>query len=106
MHLIGYHFLIPVIAKAGVDVSILGAVKAVWFAFSVQFVVLSPAIVWISRRPGARSLLLYLTLIPVIDAVLMYYFVGPFIGAHMVASGSVLLLAGAWLLPRGGNNAT
>jgi hypothetical protein len=99
MHLIGYSFLIPVIAKAGVDASLLGAVKAVWFAFSVQFVVLSPALVWISRRPDGRSLLLYLSLIPVIDAVLMYYFVGPFIGAHMVAGGSLLLLAGAWLLP-------
>jgi hypothetical protein len=101
MHIIGYTFLIPVLAKTGVDASILGALKAVWLAFSVQFVVLSPAIVWISRRPGTRSLLLYLALIPVLDAILMYHFVGPFIGAHMVAGGALLWLAGAWLLPRG-----
>ncbi len=100
MHVIGYHFVIPVLVKAGLDAKYLGAVKAVWLVFSVDLVVLSPAFVWISRRPGWRSLLLYLALIPLIDAVLMYYFVGPFIGAHMVAAGAVLLVAGAWLLPR------
>ena len=100
MHVIGYSFLIPVLAKAGLDPKILGALKAVWLVFSVELLVLSPAFVWISRRPGARSLLLFLSLIPVIDAVLMYYFVGPFIGDYLVTAGAVLLVAGAWLLPR------
>jgi hypothetical protein len=101
LHLIGYKFLIPALVNAGVDPNLLGAVKAVWFAFSVQFWFLSPAMVWISRRPAARSLLLYLALIPVIDAALMYYYVGPFIGAYIVSVGAILLLLGAWLLPRG-----
>jgi peptidoglycan/LPS O-acetylase OafA/YrhL len=76
-------------------------VKATWLAFSVQFWFLSPALVWISRRPAARSLLLYLALIPLIDAALMYYYVGPFIGAYIVSAGAILLLIGAWLLPPG-----
>jgi hypothetical protein len=101
LHLIGYKFLIPALVHAGVDPTLLGGVKAVWLAFSVQFWLLSPAIVWISRRPAARSLLLYLALIPVIDAALMYYYVGPFIGAYIVSVGAILLLLGAWLLPRG-----
>jgi hypothetical protein len=101
MHVIGYSFLIPVLVKAGLDPKILGAVKAVWLVFSVELVLLAPAFVWLSRRPGARSLLLFLALIPVIDAVLMYYFVGPFIGDYLVTAGAVLLVAGAWLLPRG-----
>ena len=101
LHLIGYKFLIPALLNAGLDPKLLGAVKAVWFAFSVQFWFLSPAIVWISRRAAVRSLLLYLALIPLIDAALMYYYVGPFIGAHIVSAGAILLLIGAWLLPRG-----
>ena len=101
LHLIGYKFAIPALVNAGVDPKFLGAVKAVWLAFSVQFWFLSPAVVWISRRPAARSLLLYLALIPVIDAALMYYYVGPFIGAYIVSVGAILLLLGAWLLPRG-----
>lgn len=105
LHLIGYSFVIPALVKAGVVPGIVGAVKAVWLIFSVELLVLSPAIVWISRRPGTRSLLLYLTVIPVTDAVLMYRLVGPFIGSHMVAGGALLLLAGAWLLPRGETSA-
>jgi len=101
LHLIGgYKFMMPALVNAGVDPTLVGAVKAVWLAFSVQFWFLSPALVWISRRSAARSLLLYLALIPVIDAVLMYYYVGPFIGAHVVSVGAILLLLGAWLLPR------
>ena len=101
LHLIGYKFLIPALLNAGLDPKLLGAVKTVWFAFSVQFWFLSPAIVWISRRAAARSLLLYLALIPLINAALMYYYVGPFIGAYIVSAGAILLLIGAWLLPRG-----
>ena len=101
LHLIGYKFLIPALVNAGVDPKLLGAVKATWLAFSVHFWFLSPALVWISRRPAARSLLLYLALIPLIDAALMYYYVGPFIGAYIVSAGAILLLIGAWLLPRG-----
>ena len=101
LHLIGYKFAIPALVNAGVDPKLLGAVKAVWFAFAVQFCFLSPAFVWISRRPAAGSLLLYLALIPVIDATLMYYYVGPFIGAYIVSVGAILLVLGAWLLPRG-----
>ena len=101
LHIIGgYSYLFPALVKAGVDARLLGAVKCVWLVFTVELVILTPAFVWISGRPGARSLLLYLALIPVIDAVLMYYFVGRFIGSNMVAVGSVLLLIGGWLLPR------
>jgi hypothetical protein len=100
MHIVGYTFLLPVITKAGLDPRVLGAVKSVWLVFSVELLILSPAFFWISRRSGSRSLLLYLALIPLIDAGLMYYFVGRFIGANLVAAGAVLLLIGAWLLPR------
>jgi hypothetical protein len=105
MHIIGYTFLVPVIAKAGLDPKVLGAVKAVWLVFSVELLILSPAFVWISRRPGARSLLFYLALIPVINAVLMYHFVGRFIGFYLVAGGALVLLIGAWLLPRSDGSA-
>jgi len=102
LHIIGgYSYLIPALVKAGVDPRLVATVKCVWLVFTVELVILTPAFVWLSRRTGTRSLVFYLALIPVIDAILMYYFVGAFIGSNMVAGGSVLLLVGAWLLPRG-----
>lgn len=106
MHVIGYFYLMPVLVKYGVDPKYLGVVKCVWFVFTVELAVLAPAFVWISRRPGPRWLLIYLALIPVIDAILMYYFVGSFIGSNMVAGGALLLLIGAWLLPHSETPAT
>lgn len=103
LHIVGYSYLMPVLVNAGVDPRVLGAVKAVWFVFSVELLILGPAFVWISRRPAARSLLLFLALIPLIDAGLMYHFVGLFIGTYLVAGGALLLLVGAWFLPRGEN---
>jgi hypothetical protein len=105
LHLVGYRFVVPLIANTRIDPKVLGAVKCVWLVFSVEMLILSPAFVWISRRPAGRDLLLYLALIPLIDGILMYYFVGPFIGSNIVAVGTVLLLVGAWLLPRGNTSA-
>jgi hypothetical protein len=102
LHVIGgFFYLIPALVKAGIDPRLVATVKCVWLVFTVELVLLTPAFVWISRRPDGRSLLLYLALVPLIDGVLMYYFVGPFIGSNMVAGGTLLLLIGAWLLPRG-----
>jgi hypothetical protein len=101
LHIIGgFMVLIPALVKAGIDPELIRAVKCVWLVFTVELVILAPAFVWLSGRPAGRSLLLYLALIPLIDAALMYYFVGPFIGSNMVAGGTLLLLIGAWLLPR------
>ena len=50
--------------------------------------ILSPAFVWISRRPGARSRLVNLALIRLSDGILTYYFLlfaGAFIGSNKVA---------------------
>jgi len=63
-------------------------------------VLLAPALLWISRQTGTRSLLRYLALIPAVDAVLMFHFVGFFSGFYLVAACALLLLAGAWLMPR------
>ena len=74
LHMIGYFHLVPALAKSGIDPGVLGALKCVWIVFTVELVILAAAFLWLSRRAGTRSLVLYLALIPVIDAILMYYF--------------------------------
>ena len=101
LHILGGSLgVFPALAKAGMDPRIAGAVKCVWLVVSAHGVLLAPALVWISRRQGTSSLLRYLALIPVVDAVLMVRFVGFFTGFYIVAACALLLLAGAWLMPR------
>lgn len=101
LHVVGGSLgVFPALAKAGLDPRVAGAIKCVWLVVSAHGVLLAPALVWISRRPGTSSLLRYLSLVPVVDAVLMYSFVGFFSGFYIVSTSALLLLAGAWLLPR------
>lgn len=99
-HTLGYKFVIPVLANSNVPAHVTDAIRGVWLIYSAHLVLLSVAIVWISRLSGTRSLLLFLVLVPAFDAALMLRFIGPFIGLYMVSTAAVLLLIGAWLLPR------
>ena len=101
LHILGgLRGVFPVLANAGMNPRIVGAIKCVWLVVSAHGLLLAPALVWISRRPDTRSLLRYLVLIPVVDAVLMYCFVGFFAGFYIVATSALLLLAGAWVMPQ------
>jgi hypothetical protein len=101
LHIVGGSLgVFPVLVKAGVDPRVAGAVKCVWVVVSAHGVLLAPALVWISRRQGTSSLLRYLALIPLVDAVLMFHYVGPFAGLYLVSASALLLLTGAWLMPR------
>ena len=101
LHTIGYTFFIPVLIKNNLPTVYVNAVRSIWLTFAWDGIVLSVAFVWFSRVAGARKLVLLLALVPLIDALLMYHFVGLFIGTYVVSTAAVLLLVGAWLLPRG-----
>ena len=101
LHIVGGSLgVFPVLQKAAIDARIAGAIKCVWLVVSAHGLLLAPALVWMSRLPGTRSLLRYLAFIPLVDAVLMLHFVGFFTGFYLVSLSAVLLLAGTWLLPR------
>jgi len=99
VHLLGYPHIFPVLVQAGIEARLAGALKTLWALFTVDLLVLSPAFVWLSRQANGRSLLLWLALIPVTAAVLMYCWIGPFIGSYLISVGAGLLVVGAWLLP-------
>ena len=99
-HMIGYTFFIPALIQNNLATKYVNAVRAVWLVFSLHMVLLSIGIVWLSRFPGSRRLVLFFALIPTIDSIIMFHFVGFFLGFHMVGAAALLLLAGAWLMPR------
>jgi hypothetical protein len=100
-HLLGYKvLLLPALLRSNLEPRFISAIRCVWLVFTAEAVILSPALVWISRKPGTRTLLLYLSLLPIVEFILMYHFVGLFLGSSMLGIGAFLLLLGAWLLPR------
>ena len=99
-HLLGYSHVVPILVASSVPPHIVSAIKVLWLTYTSHLALLGVAIVWLSRLPATRSLLLFLVLIPLGDAVLMYRFIGPFIGLYMVLAATLLLFIGAWLLPR------
>lgn len=99
-HMVGYTFFIPVLIQNNLSTKYVNAIRAVWLVFSLHMILLSIGIVWLSRISGSRRLVLFFALIPTIDAIVMFHFVGLFLGFYMVAVAAVLLLAGAWLMPR------
>ncbi len=100
-HTLGYKFVVPILLKSNLAPHIVDAIKGVWLIYSAHLILLSVVIAWVSRLHGTRSLILFLALFPLIDAVLMYHFVGFFVGFYMVSTAAALLLVGGWLLPHG-----
>ena len=73
--------------------------KALWWSFSVTGIVLCPVIIWASRLPAGRGLVLLCTVIPAVTSVLMFCFLGVFIGSIIYSLATVLLLVGGLMLP-------
>jgi hypothetical protein len=99
LHLYGYNFIMPRVAATNPGPEILNVFKALWWSFAVPGIVLCPLIIWVSRLPSGRGLVLLCTVIPAATGILLFCFLGWFIGSILFAVATVLLVAGALLLP-------
>jgi hypothetical protein len=99
LHIYGYTFAMPRMAATNAGPEILKVFKALWWSFSVTGVVLCPIIIWASRLPAGRGLVLLCTVIPAVTSVLMFCFLGVFIGSIIFSIATLLLLAGGLMLP-------
>lgn len=83
-----------------------GAFRAVWVGFSLTSIALAGVLVMAAIRP-AQSMamfLLVLSAIPLGSALLIYMYVGNFLGGHLLLVSGAFIVAGAlWL--RAANNA-
>jgi hypothetical protein len=101
LHIYGYTFAMPRVAATNAGPEILNVFKALWWSFSVTGIVLCPVIVWASRLPTGRGLVLLCTVIPAAISVLMFCFLGVFIGSIIFSTATLLLLVGGLMLPSG-----
>lgn len=101
LHSYGFHLVEPKFAAAlGSDPQLLGVVNSLWLAFAVEFLVVGVIVLWLARVPMGRPVILLCGLIPGITSLLMFHYIGVFIGSVLIALSSICILAAAFLLPR------
>ena len=101
LHGSGYVQVSRVVEKSAMKPFLVGGFKALWLMFSIHLLVLSAVFIVASQTPKGRRLVLLCTLIPAFDTILLFHFVGVFIGTIALAVATLLFLAGWFLLPQG-----
>jgi len=101
LHGSGYVQVSRVVEKSAMKPFLVGGFKALWLMFSIHLLVLSAVFIVASQTPKGKRLVLLCTLIPAFDTILLFHFVGVFIGTIALAVATLLLLAGWFLLPQG-----
>ena len=98
LHATGYSTVSSAILASGAGPFLVAAVRALWLMVSVHLVVLSVVVILASGVAGARWVVLACALIPAADTVLLFRFVGLFVGSFALAGATALLILGV-LLP-------
>ena len=101
LHGSGYLQVSRALETSGMKPFLTGGFKALWLMFSIHVLVLGAVFIVASRIPKGRELVLLCTLIPACDTILLFHFVGVFIGTIALAVATLLFLAGGLLLPQG-----
>ncbi len=73
------------------------SLKVLWLGDSATCAVLAILFGFIAARPAAATnfVIVLLALIPAMTAVLIYHFIGSFIGGHILLAAAVAAIAGA-----------
>ena len=101
LHGSGYAEISRVVEKSDMKSFLIDVFKALWLMFSIHLLVLSAIFIVASQTPKSRRLVLLCTLIPAFDTMLLFHFVGVFIGTVALAVVTLLFLVGGFLLPEG-----
>ena len=101
LHGSGYVRISRVMEKSDMKPFLIGGFKALWLMFSIHLLVLSAVFIAVSLTPKGRRLVLLCTLIPALDTILLFHFVGVFVGTVALAVATLLFFAGGLFLPEG-----
>jgi len=101
LHGSGYLQISRVLEKSAMTPFVTGGFKALWLMFSIHLLVLGAVFIAASLTRKGKRLVLLCTLIPACDTILLFHFVGVFIGTIALAVATLLFLAGGLLLPQG-----
>ena len=101
LHGSGYASVTHALEKSSASPLFVSSFKALWLMVSFHFVILSLAFVVGSRMARGRQLVLLCALIPAADTLLLFRFIGVFVGTILLAIATLLFLGGGFLLANG-----
>jgi hypothetical protein len=99
MHASAFSKVSSAVAKSDIASFAGNSLKVLWLADSVTALLLAAVFGIAAARPSASSngIIMLLSMIPTATAVLIYTFVGNFIGGHIMLAAAVAAFAGGLL---------
>jgi len=95
IHAAGYGSVSAAVGAGGVNPELAPALRAVWLMVAFHLVILAIIVVVASGAARGKHIVLVCALMPAADAVLLFRFVGVFVGTiDMVAATVLLVLSG------------
>ncbi len=101
LHAAGYRPLAEQLATSNIQAAWLAGVKGLWLVFSLHLVIVGGLLLLAGIRPGCvgKTVLLIAGLVPAGDTVVLFSFVGLFVGTVTLALAALLVYAGIALRP-------
>jgi hypothetical protein len=100
LHGSGYLPLLRRIQAAAIPAPLDGILKASWLTFSVQFLALAVIAFMARKIERGGWIVLLCALFTAINAIILLWFLGPFLGLYLLVVVTALRLIGGWLQAR------
>ncbi len=102
MHAAAFCKIASFIAASNLQSFAANSLKVLWLGDSATCLLLALAFGYLAVRPfsASRWIIVLLVLIPAVTAVLIYIFIGSFIGGHILIAAALAGFTGAVQLPR------
>jgi len=101
MHASAFKKIVSAITDSNLEAFAAGSLKLLWLGDSVTLLLLAAAFAFIAARPsaGTRWIIVILSLIPASTAILIYTFIGSFIGGHVLIVAAIAAFVGGLQYP-------
>jgi hypothetical protein len=96
MHASAFKKIVSAVADSNLEAFAAGSLKLLWLGDSATLLLLAAVFAFIAARPSAatRWIVVILSLIPAATAILIYTFIGSFIGGHVLIVAAIVVFVG------------
>ena len=101
MHASAFKKIVSAVTDSNLEVFAAGSLKLLWLGDSATLMLLAAVFAFIVARPSAatRWIVVILSLIPASTAILIYTFIGSFIGGHVLIVAAIAAFVGGLQYP-------